>query len=113
MDDKLAKAALQTLTNLGVSKQDIGRLWNGEASISLRDARAQALLAKAARWDAAQEALKNAARAPASPVMRPGVGGARSDDYSQSKLSSLTNRLNQTGNLKDATKLLVARRSRG
>ena len=108
---KIADQAVSMLRNVGFSDQDVRRAYSGEASVSLRDARVQVLLAKAALYDQAQAGLHNATRAPAPPVMRPGVSGARADEYSQSELSGLTNRLNQSGNVKDAARLLMARRA--
>src|SRR4029077_16063990 len=96
---KLSEAAVSTLKNLGFSDSDLARAWTGDASISLRDHRAQVLLAKAALYDQAQAGLRNANRAPATPVQRPGVSGARADEYDSSQLSDLSRRLGQTGNV--------------
>ena len=78
---KLGEAAVSTLRNIGFSDQDVRRAYNGEATIHLRDHRVQVLLAKAALYDQAQAGLHSAARAPAPPVMRPGISGERASEY--------------------------------
>lgn len=108
---KLGDAAVTTLRNLGLSDSETQKLWNGEVSISLRDHRAQLLLAKAALYDEAVAAQRNAAVRNVPQVMRPGVSGARADEYDQSQLSDLSRRLAQSGNVKDAARLLLARRA--
>jgi hypothetical protein len=108
---KMGDAALTTLRNLGLSDSDTQRLWNGEVSISLRDHRAQMLLMKAARYDEAVAAQRNAMVRDVPPVQRPGAAGSRSDDYSANELADLGRRLGQTGNVKDAARLLLARRA--
>jgi hypothetical protein len=76
-------------------------------------ASAEALLVKAARYDLL---MKNArlprAVPPVPTVQRPGYSGPRTNSGDAS-LAALTAKLNQTGNLKDAAKLLAARRSKG
>ena len=110
---RLADATVSTLRGVGFSNEDLQRAWNGEASISLRDHRAQLLLRKAALYDAAMAGAPQKVARQIPTVQRPGVSGTRSDDYSAHELSDLSRRLGQTGNLKDATKLLLARRANG
>ena len=110
-DPKLQAAAVKTLTDLGVSREDIGRLWNGQASISLRDARAQVLLAKAAKWDAAQAALEANSAIRFQRICRQcSVPESRVFALPNMTKANLSRRLNQSGNVKDAAKLLLARR---
>jgi hypothetical protein len=108
---KLGDAAVSTLRNVGFSDADLQRAYNGEASLSLRDHRAQLLLRKASLYDLAIEGAKNAQVRTAPPVVRPGVSGERAAEYDQSHLSELSRRLGQTGNAKDAARLLMARRA--
>lgn len=106
---KLGDISIATLRNVGFGDQDLKRAWNGEASLSLRDHRAQLLILKAARWDDAQRAMQHPTR-PVPNVLRPGVAAQRGerDDV---RLADLTNRLERTGNPRDAAALLTARRA--
>jgi hypothetical protein len=76
-------------------------------------ATAEALLVKAARYDLLMETTRAVpARAPVPNVQRPGNGG-RVADRGAADLASLNAKFSKTGNLKDATALLLARRSKG
>lgn len=108
---KLADAAMTTLRSVGFSDQDLHRAYHGEVALSLRDHRAQLILAKAAMFDAAKAAVPPKQVRSVPRVQRPG-NGERHDDYSGSQISELSQRLNRTGNVKDAARLLAARRAR-
>jgi len=86
-------------------------LWNGQASMSLRDHRVQLLIRDGIRLREMQTAAKNAvAKKPVPQVQRPGVAqapGAQRD----AEIQALTQKLDKTGNLKDAAKLMAARRA--
>jgi hypothetical protein len=99
------------MQDLGFSKEDIGRAWNGEASLPLRDARAQRILFDAARYhDAVARAPQARANAPTR-VQKPGPSGqiAPQEDVD---LRGLSNKLSLSGSVKDGAALLSARRSR-
>jgi 3-oxoacyl-[acyl-carrier-protein] synthase III len=72
---QLQDGTLAMLKKTGLSDADISALWNNQASLSLRDHRAQTILAKAARWDMLQAGLKPVRAAP-KPTISP---GARND----------------------------------
>lgn len=72
--EKLKKSARTTLKNVGFPDDELSQLWNGQKNFSFREARMQELIAKAARWDEAQEAKKSVvANKSLPPVQRPGV----------------------------------------
>jgi hypothetical protein len=74
--DKAAKmqaAAVSTLKDIGFTEDEIGKLWNGQLMLSLRDGRLQSLVADSVRYRNAHEAAKKAAAKPLPPVQRPGV----------------------------------------
>lgn len=110
---KIADTSVSILKDIGFTDQDLAKLWNGEASLSLRDHRAQLLLLDAAKYRMAKTAIKTKVVPKAAPsVQKPGVSGSRaSDDNVQVK--QLDNKLSQSGSVKDATALLLARRRAG
>jgi hypothetical protein len=75
----LKSAAIKTLKNVGFPDDELAKNWNGQEKLSLRDARMQELIHKAARWDQAQEAKKLVAKKPLPPVQRPGVDPGKPD----------------------------------
>ena len=84
--------------------------WHGQRDLSLRDHRVQLLIRDATLWRDAQAKAKAAATRPVPPVQRPGVSqpkGAAQD----AAIQHLTQKLEKTGNLKDAAALLRARRA--
>ena len=106
---KLERSALGMLHELGFSDQELGDLYRGRADLSLHDHRLQMLIRDGIRFRDAQKAAKEASTKPVPPVQRPGVAqprGAAQDAVVQ----NLTKRLDQTGNLKDAARLLAERR---
>jgi hypothetical protein len=107
---RLQKQALNVLTDLGFSEQELARSWNGQGDLSLRDHRVQLLVRDAILWRDAQAKAKAAATKPVPPVVRPGAATARPAAREQ-ELQSLSKRLDQTGSLKDAAALLRARRA--
>jgi hypothetical protein len=80
----------------------------GSESRFLRSAAAQALLVKAAKYDLMQKAPKAIPARSVPQVVRPGISARRavSDD-----VSTFDNRLSATGNIKDATAMLIAKRA--
>jgi hypothetical protein len=84
-------------------------MWAGRKDITLHDHRLHLLIRDGLRFRDAQRAAKDATARPIPPVQRPGVAqpkGAAQDALVQ----NLAKRLDQTGKLKDAAKLLVERR---
>ena len=69
----------------------------------------QLLIRDATLYREAQAKVKTVAARPVPPVQKPGVGVSRGAAQ-DAELRSLANRLNETGNAKDAAEYLRARR---
>jgi hypothetical protein len=106
----LQTAALAVLKDLGFQETELAQSWHGQKDLSLRDHRVQLLIRDATLWRDAQAKAKAAATKPVPAVQRPGVSqlkGAAQD----AQIQHLTQKLEKTGNLKDAAALLRARRA--
>src|SRR5262249_9221059 len=71
------EAVLATLEGEGLSRQQIGAVYN--QSDLLRSKAGQSILWKAAQWDRAQASMRNVRPAPKPPVQRPGVSMSRNE----------------------------------
>lgn len=69
----LQAQALKAMKALGFEDDELGKGWQGEKDFSLRDARVQQLIIKAARWDDAQAKAQAVTRRPVPQVQRPGT----------------------------------------
>ncbi len=109
---KIGESAVEVLRDLGFDDQEMRQLWNGEASLSLRDARIQHLLVENVRFREGQELAKKAVSTPKPlpPVQKPGTAPQRGASAA-STISNLSAKLDQTGSIKDAAALLTARRA--
>jgi hypothetical protein len=107
---KAASGAVEMLKELGFSDADLGRMWNGQAEVSLRDHRIQLLIRDGVRYRAAQKAAAKPAPKPVPQVLRPGPAPARNGD-ADGRVKDLNERLNASGNLRDAAALLAAQRA--
>jgi hypothetical protein len=105
---EITDGAAEYLRGLGFSNQDLQRSWNGEASVSLRDNRIQALIHDGMKFRAAQN-IKPAIK-PVPQVVRPGVAQQRGADQ-DIRIAELSKRLEHTGNPRDAAELLIAQRA--
>ena len=87
-------------------------LWNGQKELSLRDHRLQLLIRDATLWREAQTKAKAKAAAvkPVPPVQRPGAATPR-QGTDEARVQHLTQRLEQSGSLRDAAALVRARRA--
>ena len=106
----LQSACLAVLKELGFQETELAQSWQGQRDLSLRDHRVQLLIRDATLWREAQAKAKAAATRPVPPVQRPGVSqpkGAALD----AEIQHLTQKLEKSGNLKDAAALLRARRA--
>ncbi|MEA2955813.1 MAG: hypothetical protein QOJ58_1313 [Alphaproteobacteria bacterium] len=106
----LQTACLAVLKELGFQEAELAQSWHGQRDLSLRDHRVQLLIRDATLWREAQAKAKAAATRPVPPVQRPGVSqpkGAAQD----AEIQHLTQKLEKSGNLKDAAALLKARRA--
>ena len=107
---KIADSSVAMLRDLGFSETDLGKLWSGKASLSLRDHRAQLLIRDAARYREAQKVVKAPVKA-VPQVQRPGVAKPRGAD-DDLRIKNLEQQLERTGNPRDAAALLSAQRAR-
>lgn len=108
---KIADASVSMLRDVGFTDTDLSKLWNGEASVSLRDHRVQEIIRDAARYRQAQVAgPKKVAAKPVPPVQRPGTARPKGADDDQ-LIKDLEKKLERTGDIKVAMALTQARRS--
>ncbi|HEY6020040.1 MAG TPA: hypothetical protein VIY48_09105 [Candidatus Paceibacterota bacterium] len=108
---QIADASIALLKDMGFTESDLATLWSGKASLSLRDHRAQLLIRDAVRYRQAQKAAPaKVAAKPVPPVQKPGSSvGKQSADEVLTK--NLEQKLERSGNVKDAVALMMARRS--
>jgi len=110
---ELQSKALKVLHELGFDEErELVPMWNGQKELSLRDHRLQLLIRDATLWREAQAKAKAAATKPVPPVQRPGAASAR-QGTDEARVQHLTQRLEQTGSLRDAAALVRARRVAG
>jgi hypothetical protein len=102
----LAKAAFEVLREAGLSDEAIMSNWHNGA---LRTVEAQNMVLMAAKHKLAQQALQQAPRPKAPPVVRPGKGAA--SDRVRGEQAALK-RLEASGSIRDAAKVLGLRRGR-
>jgi hypothetical protein len=108
---ELQSKALKVLHELGFDEEkELVPKWNGQKELSLRDHRLQLLIRDATLWREAQAKAKAAATKPVPPVQRPGAASAR-QGTDEARVQHLTQRLEQTGSLRDAAALVRARRA--
>ena len=107
---ELQRRALAVLGDLGFSEAELVPLWNGHKELSLRDHRLQLLIRDATLWREAEKKAKAAAVKPVPPVQRPGAATPR-QGTDEARVQHLTQRLEQTGALRDAAALVRARRA--
>jgi hypothetical protein len=107
---ELQRQALAVLGDLGFDETELVPLWNGQKELSLRDHRLQLLIRDATLWREAQAKAKAAATKPVPPVQRPGAATPR-QGTDEARVQHLTQRLEQTGSLRDAAALVRARRT--
>jgi hypothetical protein len=110
---ELQTNALKVLRELGFDEEnELVPMWNGQKELSLRDHRLQLLIRDATLWREAQAKAKAAVTKPVPPVQRPGAASAR-QGTDEARVQHLTQRLEQTGSLRDAAALIRARRAAG
>jgi len=107
---ELQRRALAVLADLGFGEAELIPLWNGHKELSLRDHRLQLLIRDATLWREAEKKAKAAATKPVPPVQRPGAATVR-QGTDEARVQHLTQRLEQTGSLRDAAALVRARRT--
>jgi hypothetical protein len=107
--DPRAKALFQQtaadlLKEVGYSDHELRHAWQNGGVFMLRDARAQKIVADAARWRISQAKAKEALKAPHPEVQRPGVRMPQSS-YGDQMIQSHSKALSSSGNLRDAVAL--------
>lgn len=114
---KLQKTALGVLHDAGFTDQELSQSWNGEGAFNLRDHRWQMVVLKAAKYDAAQQAVTEkvttAKAKPLPPVQRPGVAQPKGAQR-EATIQALTQRLDNSSGvnaLRAASQLIAARRA--
>ena len=112
-DQKVAAAMVQQagelLRDLGFTPQELDALWHGQGTVSLHDHRIQLLVRDGMKYREAQAKAKAAQQRTVPNVQRPGPAPARNADADE-RVKDLTQRLDQSGSLRDAAALLVAQR---
>jgi hypothetical protein len=107
---KASHGAAGLLRDLGFTDAELGEMWHGQRTVSLRDHRIQLLLRDGVKYRDAQAAAKKAAAKPVPNVQRPGPAAPRHADADE-RLKALDQRLTHTGSLRDAAAALAARRA--
>jgi hypothetical protein len=90
----LQKAAVDLLVDEGFTQDELARMWNGQQSLSIRDARLQKLIVDGVRYREAQAKARTATAKPIPPVQRPGVSQGKAADR-DAKIASLSQQLDK------------------
>ena len=109
----LQKAAAEYLINEGVPQERLSRLWNGQETLSIREAWVQKAFVDATRYREAQAKARTATAKPIPPVQRPGVSQGKAADR-DAKIASLSQQLDKATGinaLRLAAELTRARRA--
>ena len=107
---KLQSSAVTVLRELGFKDDELGQLWRGEKSVSLHDHRLQLLIRDGIKFREAQEKAKAAEKKPLPAPQRPGVAQNKGAAQDQ-RIQALTQKLTNSGSLRDAAALIAARRA--
>lgn len=105
---KARKLVNDYISSLGVNQDQLAALWNGEQTVSIRHHAVQRMLYDAARYQAAQAALK-ATPKPAPAAQKPGAAPAKNAGLA-AKIREATERLDRTGDPMDALALTRLKR---
>jgi len=108
---KLQQQAAEYLQDIGFNRNELAATWDGHEKFSLRDARLQQIILDASRYRELKAKPPVPAAKPVPQVQRPGVSQPRGASDTQ-HLQALSAKLTETGSIKDAQALLLARRAR-
>jgi hypothetical protein len=101
-DEKVAASTFQhaskMLSDLGFDQEELGRLWNGQDKVSLRDHRLQLLIRDGVRYREAQAAAKTVRAAPKPPVQRPGAAPSKATGI-DAQIQALTKQMQSANGL--------------
>ncbi len=103
----LRTRAVERLAELGFTNEELTKLASGDEKVSIHDHRLQQLINSDLRLVEILKSTKAVAAKPVPTVQRPGTPAARGSANSQ-QLKALTNKLNNSGSLKDAVALRLA-----
>lgn len=107
----IAESAVNVLHDIGFTDQELAKLWNGEASVSLRDHRLQLLIRDAVKLKDAQKAAFKPAAKPVPPVQKPGNAVRSPNRAVESQIAALEAKPSLS--LKEATQLVQLKGARG
>jgi len=103
----LRQRAVERLTELGFTQDELNKLSTGDEKISIYDHRLQQLISSDLRLAEILKAPKAVAAKPVPPVQRPGTPAPRGSAQSET-IKALTTKLSNSGSLKDAVALRLA-----
>ncbi len=110
---KLREDAVSILKDHGFKEDELGQLWNGQASLSLRDHRLQLLILDGVKYREAKQTAKAAVAKPVPPVQRPGVAPSKTagKDAVLKDLSQQIDKTKGVNQLRAAARFISERRS--
>jgi hypothetical protein len=91
--------------------EELGAAYTRPNAISLRDHRLQTIIAEWSQYKTREAKAKKATPKPVRQVVRPGVASGKNSEM-ESRTTALEQKLDKTGNWKDAAKLYMQRRSK-
>lgn len=107
--ETLRQGAIDYLREVvGLNDEQINHHWN--VAGTLRTAEAQNMLLDATRTYLAKKGIANRPAAKVRPVQRPGTASHGSGAYREAGIKELDQRLSESGNVKDAARLVAERR---
>jgi hypothetical protein len=107
---KLANSGRDLLNDLGFTQSELDKLWSGENSVSLRDARIQRLVVDAIRYREAKAAVPKAAAKTVPHVQRPGSPALHARD-TDTAIAARDKAFNNKPDWRNAAELLIAQRA--
>jgi hypothetical protein len=94
-----------------VSIEELSALWNGDATLSLRDHRVQDMLLDAARYREGKAAASKIQSAALPPVQRPGTRNGGTASATSSGVTAAAQAFAKKPNAENAAKLRAAQRA--
>lgn len=107
---QITEGAINVLHDVGFTAEELGKLWNGEASISLRDHRVQLLIRDAVKLKEAQKSAFKPAAKTVPPVQKPGNAVKSPNRALEAQIAALDSKPSLTP--KEATQLLTLKAQR-
>jgi hypothetical protein len=102
---------MRQTTAAGVSIEELSALWNGDATLSLRDHRVQDMLLDAARYREGKAAASKIQSAALPPVQRPGTRNGGTASATSSGVTAAAQAFAKKPNAENAAKLRAAQRA--